>query len=60
MFDYLGVKALITSLYQSAIIATSSTISLINAQIKICKLLVANAPDGTKQRIVIVTLWRSV
>ena len=59
-WDYQGVKVLITSLYQSAIIAISSTISLVNAQITICQLPVANELDGTKLRIATVTLKRSV
>ena len=50
-WDYQGVKVLITSLYHSAMIATSSTISLMNAQIKICQLPVGKVPDGTKQRL---------
>ena len=49
-WDYHDVKVLITSLYHSAIIATSSTISLTSAQIRICQLPVTNVPDGTKKK----------
>ena len=59
-WNYQGVKVLITSLYHSVIIATSSIISLMNGLVKICQLPVTNVRDDTKQMIVTVTLWRSV
>ena len=58
--DYEGVKVLITSLYHSAVISLSSSISLTVAQIRICQLPLANVLDGTKLRIASVTLWRRV
>ena len=55
-----GVKGFITSSYHSVVIAIITTISLVNAQIKICQHTVGNVMDGTKLKIVTVTLWRSV
>ena len=49
-WDYQGVIYLMTSLNYSAIIATSLVISLMNAQIRICQLPVANVLNGAKQR----------
>ena len=53
-------KIFITFLYHSAIIALSSTIALVNAQLKIYQLPVAIVLDATKLSILTVTIWRSV
>ena len=53
-------KILITSFYHSAIHATSSNILLMIAQIRISQVPVAIVTDGTKRKIVTVTLWISV